>query len=388
MNFITCFLESLKLGLTSFGGPVAHLAYFREAYVERLKWLTDERFAELLAVCQFIPGPASSQLGAAIGYEKGGWLGGLGAWIGFTFPSVLLMVLFVTSMDLLTGWVGSGWIHGLKLVAVAVVANAVIGMQRQLCSEVKGISIALIVAGILIVFQLAWLQPLLILLGGILGMILFKSEMSETNDEKLNHPWWSLGVLGCFVVGVVFLSSVRFSSDEATMVAGLAKTGSMVFGGGHVVLPLLEGETVAKGLMTQDQFLAGYGLAQAVPGPMFTFGAYIGALVGIDGGPWLGGVVGVVAIFLPGMILLTIGMPIWNAYKKIAGIRAALKGASAAVVGLILAALVYMLRVGVIGSVLDAVFALVFAVIIYRKLLPVWMVVLLGIGLGLISGVG
>ncbi|MGJ8658124.1 MAG: chromate efflux transporter [Akkermansiaceae bacterium] len=386
MNFLLCFLESLKLGLTSFGGPVAHLGYFREAYVERLKWLSDERFAELLAVCQFIPGPASSQLGASIGYEKGGWLGAVGAWLGFTLPSAVLMILFFTSMDVLTGWMGSGWIHGLKIVAVAVVANAVLGMQRQLCSEAKGMFIGLLVAVILIVFMVPWLQPLLILLGGVLGVVLFKGDASANDGagRRIKHPWGSLVVLGCFLVGVVFLSSMRFTTDDATMVAGLAKTGSMVFGGGHVVLPLLEAETVAKNLMTQDQFLAGYGLAQAVPGPMFTFAAYIGALVGIDGGPWLGGIVGVVAIFLPGMILLTIGMPIWNAYKNISCIRAGLRGASAAVVGLILAALVYMLRAGVIGSVLEAAIAIVCAIIIYKKIVPVWLVVIFGIALGFV----
>lgn len=384
MNFLICFLESLKLGLTSFGGPVAHLAYFRNAYVERLKWLSEERFAELLAVCQFMPGPASSQLGAAIGYEKGGWLGGLGAWIGFTLPSAILMILFVSGMDFLDGWVGSGWIHGLKIVAIAVVANAVLGMQKSLCPNAKGLSIAVLVAAILIIFQVPLLQPLLILLGGMLGILLFRKITPSDNQakDKLNHPWVSLVVLGCFVAAVVIISSVRFSNNEATMLAGLTKTGSMVFGGGHVVLPLLEAETVGKGLMTQDKFLAGYGLAQAVPGPMFTFGTYIGSLVGVDGNPWLGGALGTIAIFLPGMILLTIGMPIWNAYKNITSVRAALKGASAAVVGLILAALVYMLRAGAISNVLEASVALALAIVIYKKWVPVWLVVLSGIGIG------
>ena len=388
MHFIHCFFESLKLGLTSFGGPVAHLAYFRDAYVERLKWLSDERFAELLALCQFIPGPASSQLGASIGYEKGGWLGAIGAWLGFTLPSALLMILFVTGMDNLNEWIGSGWIRGLKIVAVAVVANAVIGMQRKLCPDVKGLSIALIVAAILIIFKAPWLQALLIILGGFLGVILFnKSEPANSSikqDNRPKHPWASLVVLGSFIIAVVFLSTAKFSNDETKMVAGLAKTGSMVFGGGHVVLPLLEAETVAKNIMSPDEFLAGYGLAQAVPGPMFTFGAYIGALVGIDGSPWLGGTVGVIAIFLPGMLLLTIGMPIWNTYKNISAISAALKGASAAVVGLILAALIYMLRAGVINNALEASIAIILAGIIYKKLIPVWLVVLSGIALGFV----
>ncbi len=388
MQFLSCLLESLKLGFTSFGGPVAHLAYFREAYVDRLRWLSDERFAELLAVCQFIPGPASSQLGAAIGYEKGGWLGAFGAWLGFTLPSAVLMILFVSTMGLLNDWAISGAVHGLKIVAVAVVANAVLGMQRKLCPNAKGIFIALLIAVILVVFQSPWLQPLLILLGGILGALLFRELGNTTGEEvsvtKVKHPVGALTVLVCFVAGVVALCSFQTSDNEMTMLAGLTKTGSMVFGGGHVVLPLLEAETVAKGLMTQDDFLAGYGFAQAVPGPLFTFGAYIGAVVGLNGSAWFGGLVGMAIIFLPGMILLTIGMPVWNAYKHVSVIKNALKGASAAVVGLILAALVHMLRMGVISNVLEALIAIILAVIVYKKLVPVWAVVITGIGVGLV----
>ena len=386
MSFLTCLKESLKLGLTSFGGPVAHLAYFREAYVERLNWLSDAKFAELLALCQFIPGPASSQLGAAIGFEKGGWLGGLGAWLGFTLPSAILMILFVTTLSVLNDWALSGAVHGLTLVAVAVVANAVLGMQKKLCPDAKGIFIALCVAAVLFVFQSPSLQPLLIVAGGLLGMLFFRAEseaLPETIPGHRKHPVGALAVLACFIVGVIILSAVHPSSDEMTTVIGLAKTGSMVFGGGHVVLPLLEAETVAKGVMSRDEFLAGYGFAQAVPGPMFSFGAYVGALVGLNGNPWLGGLVGVVMIFLPGMILLSIGMPIWNAYKDIRIIRAALKGASAAVVGLILAALIHMLRMGVVGSVLEAAIAVLLGVIVFKKWVPVWTVVLSGIAIGL-----
>ena len=192
MQFLACFLESLKLGFTSFGGPVAHLAYFREAYVGRLKWLSDEKFAELLAICQFILGPASSQLGAAIGYEKGGWLGAVGAWLGFTLPSAVLMILFVTTMEILNEGGISGAVHGLKIVAVAVVANAVLGMQQKLCSNAKGIFIALLVATILYVFQSPWLQPLLIVLGGMLGAMLFKEPEKIADDKvsekQVKHP--------------------------------------------------------------------------------------------------------------------------------------------------------------------------------------------------------
>ena len=281
----------------------------------------------------------------------------------------------------------SGAVHGLKIVAVAVVANAVLGMQQKLCSNAKGIFIALLVATILYVFQSPWLQPLLIVLGGMLGAMLFKEPEKIADDKvsekQVKHPIRPLAILVCFVVGVIALCSVQSNNNQVTMLTGLAKTGSMVFGGGHVVLPLLEAETVAKGLMTQDEFLAGYGFAQAVPGPLFTFGAYIGAVVGLNDIAWLGGLIGVVMIFLPGMILLTIGMPIWNAYKDVSVIRSMLKGASAAVVGLILAALVHMLRQGVISTVLEAVIAVALAAIVYKKIVPVWAVVVSGIGIGL-----
>ena len=387
MSFLTCFKESLKLGLTSFGGPVAHLAYFREAYVERLKWLSDEKFAELLALCQFIPGPASSQLGAAIGYEKGGWGGALGAWMGFTLPSAILMILFVTTLGVLNEWALSGAIQGLTLVAVAVVANAVLGMQKKLCPNAKGLFIAGLTAAVLIVFQAPSLQPVLIIVGGILGAVLFRQESlgaSPASPQKLKHPIGALAVLLSFILGVAALLSLQPSTDEMTTAIGLAKTGSMVFGGGHVVLPLLEAETVAKGVMSREEFLAGYGFAQAVPGPMFSFGAYVGGLVGLGGNPWAGGLLGVILIFLPGMILLSIGMPIWNAYKHIGLIRAALKGASAAVVGLILAALIHMLRMGVISNVVETLIAIALAIVVYKKWVPVWAVVLSGIGIGLV----
>ncbi len=386
MRFLVCFFEALKLGVTSFGGPVAHLAYFRDAYVGRLGWLSDERFAELLAVCQFMPGPASSQLGASIGYERGGWVGGLGSWLGFTLPSVILMILFVSGMDVLSGWVGGGWITGLKLVAVAVVANAVVGMQRKLCPDVKGVLIGLVVCSVMVVFEFGWLQPLLILLGGVLGICWFRKVGGEHSESVgvVKHPVISLVVLCGFVIVVMTLCLMSFSGCEVLMLGGLFKTGSMVFGGGHVVLPLLEAETVGNGLMSQDEFLAGYGISQAVPGPMFTIGSYMGALVMEN--PWVGGLLGTVAIFLPGMILLAVGMPIWNAYKHMGAIRDGLKGASAAVVGLILAALVSMLRAGVVVDFIGVMVVFSMGLLLYKKWMPVWLVVIFGGVVGVVLG--
>lgn len=385
MNFIECFLVALRLGLTAFGGPVAHLAYFREAYVDRMKWLSDEKYAELLAVCQFMPGPASSQLGAAIGFHRGGWLGGLGAWLGFTLPSAIILILLASNLEVLNDWVGSGWIHGLKVVAVAVVAVAIHGMGQKLCPDVVTMVIALAVAGILLFFPYGWLQPLLIISFGMLGAFLFSAEKSSRKDEAnalKKFPMCSVIGLAIFVVSVMVLSLVHVQGADAVMARGLIKTGSLVFGGGHVVLPLLEAETVGRGIMVQDDFLAGYGAAQAVPGPMFTLSAFLGAKLPLFGSAWLGGFVAVVCIFLPGMVLLALGMPLWNRFKDNQRVKGGLKGANATVVGLLIAALVHIIRHGALASWIDIVLALVLIGILLSKKIPVWMIVISGAVIG------
>lgn len=390
MKFLECFMASLKLGLTSFGGPVAHLAYFREAYVERLKWLNDQKFAELLAICQFMPGPASSQLGAAIGYHRGGWLGGLAAWLGFTLPSAVLLIILASNLDNINSWVGSGWIHGLKVVAVAVVAMAIIGMKKKLCPDVKTTVIALVVAVVLCFVREAWLQPLMILAGGVLGAFLFKGAGSEKSvvekKEKKKFPRMSLVGLSLFVVATIGLSWMTISSNDGQMMRGMVKTGAMVFGGGHVVLPLLEAEVVNTGLMKQQEFLAGYGAAQAVPGPMFTLSAFLGAQVPMFGNSWVGGLVALACIFLPGMILLSIGMPLWNYFKDNAVVRSGLSGANAAVVGLLIAALVHILRAGALTGWIDVAVAVALFAVLYSKKAPVWSIVLVGAVIGGVVG--
>lgn len=379
MQFFTCFWAALKLGLTSFGGPVAHLGYFREAYVERYKWVSEERFAELLSLCQFLPGPASSQFGAAIGYEKGGWLGALGSWIGFTLPSAILLTLLAFGLAPLSELVGFGWIHGLKLAAVAIVALAVIGMKKSLCPNAPKLGVAIGALGLLIanthfLGNHGWMQPLTILLGGIVGAYFFSGNEEKVAPSDAKLPVLSIIGILLFLVG---LASLPFIGEEHAAVAGLLHAGSLVFGGGHVVLPLLEGGFVGGDLISQDSFLAGYGAAQAVPGPMFTLASYLGAATQIGGNVWLGGLLGTVAIFAPGMYLLPVGVPLWNWLKAKPKAKGAIAGANAAVVGLLAAALVHMLVSGAVSHSLDWLIVIPVFIALGARKIPAWLAVLL-----------
>lgn len=382
-GMIECFLVALKLGVTSFGGPVAHIGYFREAYVERLKWLKEERFAELMALTQFLPGPASSQLGAAIGYEKAGWLGGFGAWLGFTLPSALAMIAFAIGMGSIEEWAGSGWLQGLKLAAVAVVVIALLGMRKALCPGWPEILMALAALIVLAIAPLAWIQPLVILLGGLLGILIFKESSGDQPVEKKGGMPLSGIVLALFVFIALLIAPLAFSDNQdAQGTGGLLRAGALVFGGGHVVLPLLETSTVDSGFVEKDTFLAGYGAAQAVPGPLFTFGSFLGADMNLFGNAWLGGTAGTVAIFLPGMVLLAGGLPVWNRLKDFAWARAGVKGANATVVGVLGAALFGMLRGGSVQGIGDALGIVLLALAIHFKWLPVWALVIIAAVVG------
>jgi chromate transporter len=382
-GMIECFLVALKLGLTAFGGPVAHIGYFRDTYVERLKWLREERFAELMSLTQFLPGPASSQLGAAIGYEKAGWLGGLGAWLGFTLPSALAMIAFAIGMGSIQDWAGEGWLHGLKLAAVAVVTVALLGMRKALCPRWPEILMAMVALVVLAIAPSAWIQPLVILLGGLLGILLFKEPWADRSVEINGRMPLGGIVLALFVfVALLIVPLVFYDNQNVQGTGGLLRAGALVFGGGHVVLPLLETSTVDPGLVDKETFLAGYGAAQAVPGPLFTFGSFLGADMKLFGNTWVGGAVGTVAIFLPGMVLLAGGLPVWNRLKHFAWARAGVKGANATVVGVLGAALFGMLRSGSIQGVGDAVGIVLLALAIYFKWLPVWALVIISAVVG------
>lgn len=383
MEFFTCFWTSLKLGLTSFGGPVAHLGYFRDAYVVKKGWISEERFAELLALCQFLPGPASSQFGAAIGYEKGGWLGAIGAWIGFTLPSAVMLILFAIGLQPVSELLGGGWIQGLKLAAVAIVALAVLGMKKKLCKTPAHHVVALIALLALVFTSQAWMQPVVIMLGGIIGAIYFadyRDYQKHLEEKRGKLPLVSFVGITLFVAGVCAIPLLARMGSGAEATAGLLRAGSLVFGGGHVVLPLLETSFVERELISQDGFLAGYGMAQAVSGPMFTLASYLGAAVGIGGNAWLGGLIGTVAIFAPGMFLLAFGMPLWNWLKGMPRAKGAVIGANAAVVGLLAAALLhmftYLIGADTTGTVINIVIVLALFYLHGFKKMPAWLAVL------------
>lgn len=391
-GFFECFLVSLKLGLTAFGGPVAHLGYFHEVYVTREKWLSEERYAELVSLTQFLPGPGSSQLGAAIGYERGGWLAALGSWLGFTLPSALLMIGFAVGMSNVQDLWGLGWIHGLKLAAIAVVCVALFGMQQKLCSGWKELIFALVAVLILCWSPHAWVQPLVIMAGGVVGGFLFHREVAQ--EEALlpvkvgRSRWWYSVAPAALIMVLLLVTPALFPENRDVQVTGgLIQAGALVFGGGHVVLPLLETTTVDSGWVTKDHFLAGYGAAQAVPGPMFAFAGYLGAVMNLLANPWLGGTVALVAVFLPGMVLLAGGLPVWDRLKHFSWARSGVRGANATVVGVLAFALLSMFTGGAIHGVFDWLLIALLVCAIRWKWLPVWALVLTAAVIGWLMGV-
>jgi chromate transporter len=376
-SLLEILMVSTRLGLTSFGGPVAHLGYFHEEYVRRRKWMDEKSYADLVALCQFLPGPASSQVGIGVGLMRGGLLGGLLAFIGFTLPSVLALIIFAL---ILQGFdvADAGWIHGLKIVAVAVVAHAVLGMAQKLTPDLPRKSIALFALAATLLWQTAFTQVGVIIISGIIGYFIFKSHTAQ-DDSRMHFPI-SKGVgfvsLWLFFGLLILLPFLR----EATNLNWVAmfdcfyRSGSLVFGGGHVVLPLLEREFVPTGWLSEEAFLAGYGAAQAVPGPLFTFAAYIGAV--ING--WQGGLLATAAIFLPAFLLILGTLPFWDALRRNSSISRALMGVNAAVVGILIAAFYHPIWTSTIKAPIDFVFAAVlFSMLVYWKL-PPWVVVLTG----------
>jgi chromate transporter len=336
-------LAFLKLGLTSFGGPIAHIGYFREEFVVRRRWLDDQTHADLVGLCQFLPGPASSQVGFSIGLLRAGYRGGLAAWTGFTLPSAIALVLFAYGASGLTGPTGVGLLHGLKLVAVAIVAQAVWGMARTLCPDRERASIA-VVAALIVLFSTSFVAQIgAILWGGIAGLWLCRAAPPA--------PRSPMALPVSRTVGLVALTAFFLLLAIPPVLRGLGidnglalfeafyRSGALVFGGGHVVLPLLREAFVAPGWVSEDAFLAGYGAAQAIPGPLFTFAAYLGAIVRVSPYGLAGAALGLIGIFLPGMLVLLGTLPFWDALRKRAWALAVMRGVNAAVVGLLGAAL-------------------------------------------------
>lgn len=386
---VKAFLEvlgvSARLGLASFGGPIAHLGYFHDEYVRRRKWLDERSYADLVALCQFLPGPTSSQVGIGIGVIRAGLPGGLAAWLGFTLPSVVAMVLFAY---LLQGFdvAGAGWIHGLKIVAVAVVAHAVLGMGQKLAPDRNRATIAIMTAVVALLWQTAFSQVLLIMAAALVGLWMHHDkETPEPPDLPVPESrGFAPLCLVLFFGLLIALPLLRpfVAAGWLTLFDSFYRAGSLVFGGGHVVLPLLEREVVPTGWVSREDFLAGYGAAQAVPGPLFTFAAYLGAMAnGISGA-----VIATVAIFLPGFLLITGALPFWNALRKNPKVQGALMGINAAVVGILLAALYHPLWTTAILTPVDfALAAVLFGMLVFWKL-PPWMVVLTGAAGGTVIG--
>jgi chromate transporter len=332
----------LKLGLTCFGGPIAHIGYFREEFVVRRKWIDEHAYADLVGLCQFLPGPASSQVGFSIGLMRAGYLGAVAAWTGFTLPSAAVLILFAYGAGALSGPVGTGLLHGLKLTAVAIVAQAVWGMARSLCPDRERASIA-VVAALIILFSTASVAQIgAIVLGGLAGLWLCRGEALAGSGHVEIPVSRTVGLIALcmffvLLAGLPMLRSLTQSTGVALFDA-FYRSGALVFGGGHVVLPLLREAFVAPGWLSDDAFLAGYGAAQAVPGPLFTFAAYLGTVVAIEP-HGIGAALGLAGIFLPGILVLLGALPFWETFRKRAGAQALMRGINAAVVGILGAAL-------------------------------------------------
>lgn len=372
---------SLRLGLTSFGGPIAHLGYFRDEYVVRRRWLDESTYADLVALCQFLPGPASSQVGIAIGQLRAGYAGALAAWAGFTLPSAIALVLFAYGVDALGGALGSGWLHGLKVVAVAVVAQAVLGMMRSLAPDRERATLAVVAAAIVLAVPSAWGQIGAIVLGGVVGIVLPRS------DAPVNHVALPLAVsraAGAALLILFFvllaglpLLAAAMPSQSLKLFDAFYRAGSLVFGGGHVVLPLLQASVVPPGWVSNDAFLAGYGAAQAVPGPLFTFAAYLGAVMGPQPNGWLGATLCLVAVFLPSFLLVVGMLPFWDQLRRRPLAQSALRGVNAAVVGLLLAALYNPVWTAGITGPYDFALAVAGFLLLFMWQTPPWLVVVL-----------
>jgi chromate transporter len=386
------FLVALRLGLTSFGGPIAHLGYFRSEYVVRRRWLDEGTYAEIVALCQSLPGPTSSEVGIAIGLLRAGPLGSLFAWLGFTLPSAVALVLFALVVDRV-GDQAAGWIHGLQLVAVAVVALAVWSMARALAWDVLGGPIALAAAAAVLLLPGAWTQIAVLVVAAVIGRLLLRAPVPAAAID-VAVPISRRVATACaalFLALLLLLPVLRLASPGVALFDSFYRSGALVFGGGHVVLPLLHAEVVPPGWVTEQQFLAGYGAAQAVPGPLFTFAAYLGAVITPSScsnplvicdlfnswppnGP-IGATVALVAIFLPAFLLVFAALPSWGALRRRADAQAALRGINAAVVGILLAALITPVATSALRTPVDVAFALAALAMLLGKL-PPWFVVI------------
>ena len=387
------FWAFLKLGLTSFGGPIAHLGYFRDELVVRRRWISDSGYADLVALCQFLPGPASSQTGFAFGLMRGGALGALAAWAAFTLPSALALLLFAYGAAWFAGPVGSGLLHGLKVVAVAVIAQAVWGMARSLAPDRPRATIAFLAVAMVAFAGGIFAQVGAIALGALLGLWLCRADPTNGDTHMPFNVPRSAGVV-CLIaffallIGLPLLAAAT-GSQTLALTDAFYRAGALVFGGGHVVLPLLEAEVVQPGWVSADAFLTGYGAAQAVPGPLFTFAAYLGAVMQPAPNGVFGAIIALVAVFAPGLLLLVGVLPFWDALRTRPAAQAAMRGANAAVVGILGAALYQPVWTSAILSPRDFALALGCFLLLTIGGAPPWIVVVIaalgGIGLAMVG---
>ncbi len=375
------FLVFLRLGLTSFGGPIAHLGYFRTEFVERRRWLDDRGYSDLVALCQFLPGPASSQVGMALGLGRAGWPGLLAAWAGFTLPSAIALILFAFGIAQYQGLAESGWVHGLKIVAVAVVAQAVWGMARSLCPDRLRAALAILAALLTLFLPSATGQVVAIVVAGLLGRWGLKLSQPAGGQPHAYPVSRKLGVVALllFILPLVGLPlwAAASGSSVLALLEGVYRAGALVFGGGHVVLPLLQATLVPSGAVSNADFLAGYGAAQAVPGPLFTFAAYLGAVAQGPLHGWWGGLVLLGVIFLPAVLVLVGALPFWESLRHRQSIQTTMAGINAGVVGILLSALYDPVWTSAIQSRADFGLALAaFGLLVIGKAPPVLVVVL------------
>ena len=380
-SFLEVLRVATRLGLTSFGGPIAHLGYFHEEYVKRRKWIDEQSYADLVALCQFLPGPASSQVSIAIGIARAGLPGGFAAWLGFTMPSAVALIAFAFGIGALASAADAGWLHGLKVVAVAVVAQAVLGMARSLCPDRERATLAILASIVALTWPTAVGQLSSIAIAGVVGSIIFPTTVSASLSP-MRFPVEKRTGIAAWIIFLTLLIGLPLLRQVVPIHAlevfdSFFRAGSLVFGGGHVVLPLLQAEVVGPGWVTNEQFVAGYGAAQAVPGPLFTFAAYLGALMGTEPNGWTGAFLTLVAIFLPSFLLVTGALPFWDRLRSVPVFQSALKGVNAAVVGLLLTALYTPVWTSAIHSPADFGLGLVaFGLLMFWQW-PPWLVVVL-----------
>ncbi len=411
------FREFLILGLTAFGGPTAHIGFFRDRFVEKLKWLKESEFVDTMALCQFLPGPASSQLGVAIGWKKGGWLGAFAAWLGFTLPSAIVMTLVGIGIAKFSTVESKGWLAGLQIAVIVVVFKAVLGMAKSLCPNRTTTLIAIGGAALMLWNPVSFSQILVILAGALLGLVFLRTDRIRSTNQKSTfenrsedrlsseettkgkcelgsrpetdrndgrkEPLLNTGTFvgaTCLILFFVLLFGLPFITGEkgaGRLFSDFYSSGSLVFGGGHVVLPLLSEQFVTTDLLSDAEFMAGYGAAQAVPGPLFTFSSFVGAAVDSEFNPWTMSLIALVGVFLPSWLLVLGVMPFWDRLRTIPTMRAALAGTNAAVVGLLGAALYTPVWTGAIRGTGDVIFMLGIAALLLVWKFPPWLVVII-----------